>query len=369
MQNGQTTTNSRSESENGTRPLIVSDSETVRRYCSSFRHLLFGFEAQDISSAMVVPPASEIESFLFPRVRIVEHPVLKFPFFFFQNRRHLRSCLEKIKPNLVHCYGVAKVPLAVSIASHFNVPAVITMDSARFGIGSKMVINRSFNKILVPSSLLIEKLTQRGFSLEKISQVNVGTFADESCSCYSDTDRLPSMLVLGSFNKFSDYEPLLGAIRHLNVDGYEFLVVFMGSGPAETQIRDFIKSTGLVQTVSITPLLRPLRQVFHGCDVFIHPCAFGDFDPALIEAAAAGLAIAADRDNADDFLQDGSTSVLFDRNDDLSIYSSLQKLLDDRLFARSLASAAQNHIRSNNSVSSMVSDLLKIYSQALHKSD
>ncbi|MBU1260287.1 MAG: glycosyltransferase [Planctomycetes bacterium] len=364
MLQSETITTARSESGNGICPLIISDADTVRRYCPSFRHLLFGFEAQDISSAMVVPPASEIESFLFPRVRIVEHPVLKFPFFFFQNHRHLLSSLEKIKPSLVHCYGTAKAPLASSVAAHFDIPAVITIDSARFSIRSKMTINKNFNKILVPSNRLTEKLTQRGLSLEKISQVNIGTFADESCCCYSDTDRLPSMLVLGNFDRFSDYEPLLGAIRHLNVDGYEFLVIFMGSGPAETQIRNFIKSTGLIQTVTVTPLIRPLREVFRGCDVFIHPCSFGDFDPALIETAAAGLAIAADKDNAEEFLQDGSTSVLFDGNDELSIYSVLQKLLDDKLFARSIASAAQNYLRSNNSVSSMVNELLKIYESA-----
>lgn len=363
MSNGEIITTSRSESENGIRPLIISDADTVRRYCPSFRHLLFGFEAQDISSAMVVPPASEIESFLFPRVQIIEHPVLKFPFFFFQNHRHLLSSLEKIKPSLVHCYGTPKASLANSIATHFDIPAVITMDSARFSVRSRMIINKSFNKILVSSNRLAEKLAQKGLPLEKISQVNIGTFADESCACYSSADRLPSMIVLGRFDKFSDYEPLLGAIRHLNVDGYEFLVIFMGTGAAERQIRSFIKSTGLVQTVAITPLIRPLRQVFRGCDVFIHPCSFGDFDPALVEAAAAGLAIAADKNNAEEFLQDGSTSVLFDSNDELSIYSSLQKLLDDKPLAKSIASAAQNHLHSNNSVSSMVSQLLQIYSQ------
>lgn len=361
MLNPQKITNSRSESENGIRPLIISDSDTVRRYCPSFRHLLFGFEAQDISSAMVVPPASEIESFLFPRVQIVEHPVLKFPLFFFQNRKHLLLSLEKIKPSLVHCYGTPKVSLASSIAAHFDIPAVITMDSACFGIYLKMIINKSFNKILAPSSRVADKLTQRGLPLEKISQVNIGTFTDEYCACYSDTNRLPSMIVLGNFDKFSDYEPLLGAIRHLNVDGYEFLVIFMGSGPAETQIRGFIKSTGLVQTVTVTPLIRPLRQVFRGCDVLIHPSCFGDFDPALIEAAAVGLAIAADKDNAEEFLQDGSTSALFDSKDELSIYSAIQKLLDDKQFAKSIAASAQNYLRSNNSVSSMVDNLLGIY--------
>jgi glycosyltransferase involved in cell wall biosynthesis len=364
MLNGETITQTRSESENGIRPLIVSDIDTVEKYCPSFRHLLFGFEAQDISSAMVVPPASEIESFLFPRVKIVEHPALKFPFFYFQNRRHLLSRLEKIKPSLIHCYGTSKAQLANSLAAHFGIPAVISVDSDRLSLRSRMIINKYFHTVIVPSNRIAEGLVQKGFSREKISQVNVGTFVDEACACFASADQLPSMVVRGRFDKFSDYEPLLGAIRHLNVDGYEFLVIFMGAGSAEKQIHNFIKSTGLTQAVNIIPQIRPLHAVFRGCDILIRPRRSSDFDPVLIEAAASGLAIAADKDNVEEFLQDGSTAVLFDSVDELSIYSSLQKLLDDRAFAQSIASAAQDYLRSNNSVSSMVSDLLKIYSEA-----
>jgi glycosyltransferase involved in cell wall biosynthesis len=344
------------------RPLIVSDGGTIRRYCSSLRHLLFGFEAQGIPSAIVVPPASDIESFLFPGVRIIEHPVLRFPLFYRQNRKRLIERVEEIKPSVIHCYGTSKMLLARSIAKHFGIPEVITIDSARIGRLARIIINRDFEKIIVPSNKITERL-KNNFSQEKISQVNIGTFADENCSCLSSANRLPSIMVLGQFDRFSDYEPLLGAIRHLTVDGYEFVAVFMGRGRAERQIRDFINQTGLVQTVSITPMIRPLQAVFRGCDIFIHSCCFGKFDPAVIDAASAGLAIAADRNNAEEFLRDGSTAVLFDGSDELSIYSAIQKLLDDKAFARSIATAAQEHLRSNNSISSMVSDLLKIYSE------
>ena len=354
-----------SQNESGTiRPLIISDIKTVRQYCSSFRHLLFGFEAQGMISAIVVPPASDIESFLFPGVGVVEHPALIFPIYFIQNRKLLISRIEKIRPDIIHCYSTSKVLLAKSLAEHFGIPAVITINSGRIGFSVKMIINKSFERIIVPSNRIADQLEQRGLPREKISQVNIGTFADESCACFAKPERLPSMIVLGPFDKFSDYEPLLGAIRHLSVDGYEFAVIFMGQGRAEGRIRDFIKSTGLVQTVSITPMIRPLRAVFRGCDIFIHSCRSGEFAPAVIEAAGAGLAIAADKNNVEDFLQDGSTAVLFDGSDELSIYSSLGKLLDDRALAKTTASAAQDYLRSNNSISSMINNLLKIYSEA-----
>lgn len=351
------------ENQNGEgviRPLIISDKETVSRYCPSFRHLLFGFEAQDVSCAMVVPPASEIEFFLFPRVKIVEHPLLRFPLFYMQNRRNLFERIEEIKPGIIHCFGTARAILAKSIAEHFDIPAVISINSTYVRLSLRGVIRKSFEKIIVPSERIAQGLV-KNFPKEKMTLVNVGTFADEACSCFSSTERLPSMIVPGRFDKFGDYEPLLNAIRHLAVDGNEFVVVFMGHGKAEKQIREFINQTGLVQTIALTPLIRPLRSVFRGCDILIHTNCKGDFDPAVVEAAGAGLAIAADKNNVEEFLREGTTAILFDGSDELSIYAALQKFLDDKAMAKSLAMNLQNHLRSNNSVSSMVNNLMKIY--------
>jgi glycosyltransferase involved in cell wall biosynthesis len=345
------------------RPLIMSDAETVRDFCSSLRHLMFGFEAQGITSAMVVPPASGIESFLFPGAGIIEHPALRFPLFFFQNRKLLILRIEEIKPTLIHCYGTAKALSAGRLAEYFGIPAVVSINSGRISAVSKMIINKYFQRIIVPSGRIGEMLKQKGIGAEKISQVNIGTFTDENCACFSRPDRMTSIIVPGYFDNFSNYEPLLGAIRHLSVDGYEFVVVFMGTGPAEKQIREFIKATGLIQTVTIVPQIRPLRAVFRGCDMLIHPYCFDKFDSAVIEAAGAGLVIIAGKENVEEFLQDGSTGVLFDSSDELSIYSSLQKILDNKESAKSIALNAQNILRSDYSVSTMVGDLLKIYSE------
>jgi glycosyltransferase involved in cell wall biosynthesis len=318
---------------------------------------------------MVVPPASGIESFLFPGAGIVEHPALRFPLFFFQNRKWLISRIEEIKPTLIHCYGTAKALSAGRLAEHFGIPAVVTINSGRISAVSKMIINKYFQRIIVPSGRIGEMLKQKGIGGEKsakggqVSKVNVGTFTDEDCACFAWPDKMASIIVPGYFDKFSNYEPLLGAIRHLSVDGYEFVVVFMGTGPAEKQIREFIKATGLVQTVTIAPQIRPLRAVFRGCDILIHPYCFDKFDSAVIEAAGAGLVIVASKENVEEFLQDGSTAVLFDSSDELSIYSSLQKILDDKELAKSIALNAQNILRSDYSVSTMVGDLLKIYSE------
>lgn len=363
LQNGVATQN-RSKT-NGIRLLLVSDGETIRRFSAPLRHLLFGFEAQGVPSCVVVPPNSQIELFLWPGIEIIEHPVLRFPLFYRQNRRRLISRIEKFEPTIIHCFGTARAKLARAVAQTFNVPVVLTANSSRQNFLRRRIMSNGFSAIIAPSERIAELLKKRNpHIVALIQQVNTGTFVDETCACFSRPDRIPSMVAVSDFSRFDDLEPFLSAVRHLVVDGYEFLIVLMGSGPAEKDIRKFVRSVGLVHTINILPQIRPLRAVFRGADIFIQPYVTERLDPAMIEAASAGAAIATDKNNADSFLQDGVTAVFFDSRDELSIYSVLRGLLDDRETTKSIASAAQNFLRSSHSVSSMVNSLLKIYSQA-----
>ena len=356
------------ENNNGNsniRPLLVSDRKTLQRFSAPLRHLLFGFEAQDIPCCLVVPPNSQIESLCWPRIEVIEYPALRFPLFYYQNRRRLFAQIEKFRPTIVHCVGTAKAFLAKRISDTFGIPDVLTVNSSRQNIFKRFVISKGFSSIIASSGRFVQSLKENNPKIaEMIKQINTGTFVDESCACFSSSQKLASMIAVMDLHRFEDIEPLLSAIRHLTVDGYEFVAAIMGRGPAERKIRNFIHSTGLTQTITITPPMKPLRSVLCGTDIFIQPYVMERLDPALIEAASVGTAIATDENNKDDFFQNNTTAIFFDSRDELSIYSALQKLLDDREFARSIACAAQNHLRSNNSVSSMVSDLLKIYSQA-----
>lgn len=367
MVENETLTENQSETSGIIRPLIISDKETVNQYCPSFRHLLFGFEANDVPCAMVVPPRSDIEFLLFPGAKIIEHPLLHFPLFYLRNRRNLFERIEEVKPGIIHCIGTARASLAKSVAEYLGIPAVITLNSVDISLQKRHLVNKHFHSIIVPSSKIGEGL-KRHFSSEKINRVNFGTFADENCSCFASQNRLPSIIIPCPFDSFENLEPLLNAFRHLAVDGHEFVAVFMGSGPAEKEIRDFIMQTGLIQTVAIAPFVRPVRSVFRGCDILIHANYYERFEPLIIEAAGAGLAVAADRSNCEDSLKDGTTAVMFDRNDELSIYSAVQRMLEDKQMTRTLAVNLQNYLRENNSISSMISKLLKIYSLAVKSS-
>jgi glycosyltransferase involved in cell wall biosynthesis len=55
---------------------------------------------------------------------------------------------------------------------------------------------------------------------------------------------------------------------------------------------------------------------------------------------AVGCAVAACKGGVDDLIIEGQTGVFFNPNDEISIRGSLQRLLDERDFARRLARGA-----------------------------
>ncbi len=77
-----------------------------------------------------------------------------------------------------------------------------------------------------------------------------------------------------------------------------------------------------------------------------------------------GMAVATARGGIDDLLIEDQTAVFFDPDDELRIYSALQKLFDQHDFARGLALAGQIHLRKHHSVSRMVDALVQTYRNA-----
>ena len=66
----------------------------------------------------------------------------------------------------------------------------------------------------------------------------------------------------------------------------------------------------------------------------------------------------------DDLLIEDQTAVFFDPDDELRIYSALQKLFDQHDFARRLALTGQIYLRKHHSVSRMVDALVQTYRNA-----
>lgn len=347
------------------RPVLIVSEHTVSRYSMFLKHLLVGLADESIPAALVCGPGCDVDSVVSPAVEVIRHPAINLPLMGRRNNKILVERLANFKPTVLHCLCESKARLTRQLAGQLDLPYVLTVNSLQKRWRRFSISLRRCAKIIVPAKSIAANLAQvYSRFAERIEQINIGTFVGEESGCFREPGRLPCMVTSHPFDNVDDFEMLLNAVKHLVIDGYEFILVLIGSGRAERHLRKLLRALGLLWIVTIVPRLEPWRSVLGAGDIFIRPQPTDAFDTFLLEAMGVGAAVAGCKGGVDDLLIEDQTGVVFDPDDELSIYSSLQRLLDRQELARQLATSAQEHLRKNHSVSEMVSSTVQTYRNA-----
>jgi glycosyltransferase involved in cell wall biosynthesis len=347
------------------RPVLIVSAETISEYSIFLEHLLVGLADESIPTALVCPANCNLASVVPPSVQVIKHPAFNLPLLWRQNRRKLVEQVSDFKPTVLHCLCESEAPLARQLAWQLHLPYLLMVNSLQKRFSRLFVSSSRCSKIIVPAESIAANVAKvyPNFA-ERIEQINIGTFASETSSCFHRPNWLTSMVTAHSLDNESDFENLFGAIKHLAIDGYEFMLVMTGSGRAEKHVWKLLTALGLSQVVTIVPRLEMLRSVLAAGDIFIQPQPNNAFNPLLLEAMSVGAAVAACKGGVDDLIIEDKTAVVFDPADELSIYSTLQRLFDRRELAQQIATAAQQYLRENHTVSQMISSTLQAYRDA-----
>jgi glycosyltransferase involved in cell wall biosynthesis len=251
------------------------------------------------------------------------------------------------------------------MAWQLNLPYVLTVNSMQKRFDRLFISSSRCAKIIVPGDSIAANIAEvyPRFA-DRIERINVGTFTSEQSSCFSQIGRLASLVTAHPLKNADDFEKLFGAVKHLAIDGYEFMLVITGSGPAERHVRKMLATLGLSQIVTIVPRLELWRSLLAAGDIFILPRPNTVFNPLLLEAMSVGAAVAACKGGVDDLIIEDETAVVFDPDDELSIHRTLKRLFDTREYAQQLARQAQQYLKENHAVSQMVSSILQTYRDA-----
>jgi glycosyltransferase involved in cell wall biosynthesis len=251
------------------------------------------------------------------------------------------------------------------LAWQLNLPYVLTVNSMQKRFDRLFISSSRCAKIIVPGDSIAANIAEvyPRFA-DRIERINVGTFTSEQSSCFSQIGRLASLVTAHPLKNADDFEKLFGAVKHLAIDGYEFMLVITGSGPAERHVRKMLATLGLSQIVTIVPRLELWRSLLAAGDIFILPRPNTVFNPLLLEAMSVGAAVAACKGGVDDLIIEDETAVVFDPDDELSIHRTLKRLFDTREYAQQLARQAQQYLKENHAVSQMVSSILQTYRDA-----
>ncbi len=347
------------------RAAVLVDRSGLKDYPASLQHLFVALADESYPNMLICSPRANAESILAPSTEFTGYPVFKIPLFLRQNRRLLIDSLEKFKPTVLHCFGRSKAHLARYLSREMDVPYVLTFTSPVRKFSRPLVSNDRCATLIASSETIADSLSRCYPRLiGRIRQINIGTFAEDSCACFSSANRIASLVLAQPLDNHLDFEAILNAVKHLVLDGYEFVMAMVGTGPAKKAVYETIKTLGLSQVVTVVPEIHPMRSVFVGTDILIVPRLRAEFNPSLLEAMSVGTAVASCQGSVDDLLEDGKTSVCFDPHDELSVYTCLQKLLSKHEFARQIAQAGQDYVRQHHSVSAMTNRLLRAYLDA-----
>ncbi len=345
------------------RPLIVTEHHSLALAGVFLEHILVGFTDELISAALLCDSQCDTRQFSSMPVEFIIHPAFRLRIFRRLNQIRLYTALERFGPNIVHCFGHKKLPLAMQIAEEYNIGCIATLlekPSKHFYLLGRC------DAIIAPCQNIAEYTGKKHRPLDgKIAVMPFGTFVEDSCCCFDRMDHVPSFVCVCSLDSISAIQPLLSAIRHLAIDGGDFVFVIMGSGSAEHKVRRMIRELGLGHIVSIVPRVTPIRPYLAGADIFVQLQQGDLFNPDVIEAVASGLAVATYGRGCDKMFVDGQTAVLFDHTDELSIYSALKRLLDHRDFAQNIAMNAQQQLRQFATVSQFVGELVGLYRKTI----
>jgi len=326
---------------------------------------MVGLADESIQVALVCPPSYDVDTVFTGAAEVISHPVFNLPLMGHLNIRLLTERLAKFEPAILHCLCESKALLTKQLAHRLELPYVLMVNSLQKRWSHLAISSKHCAKIIVPTKSIAANLASvyPNFT-DRIEQINIGTFVAEGSGCFSEPFRLATMVMADPLDKADDFENLFSVIRHLMIDGYEFMTVIVGGGRAERQLWKLLSALGLLHIVSIVPRRMPWRSVLAAGDIFIQPQPNFAFDPVLLEAMSIGAAVAGCKSGVDDLIIQDETAVVFDPNDELSIKRTLQRLLDRKEFARQIARTAQQYLRENHSVSKMIAAFLQTYYEA-----
>ena len=346
------------------RPVFLMDQSVFLSYSAYIRRILVGLAGTAHASALVCPSCTDSQAILCPSVERIEHPALRLPVFWSQNRKILLDRLLRFKPTILHTFSPGQVHLAHWLSKQLQLPFVVTCHKVPSRCRYLENSVRTAAKIIAPSKPIANGLAGKYPGLQsRIEQINIGSFVEDQCSCFSRGGDVASLIAVHRLNSLKLFVPFLNAVRHLVLDGFEMMVAMMGTGKAEKAIRAHIRKLGLTSVVTMVPPIRPMQSVLSGADVYLHLSDSGAFDAQLLEAMGVGLAVVGVPETTSGLLHDGQTAAFWDARDELNIYGCLKNVLGQREKSRQLAQNAQSHLRRHNSVSRMVDKLMNTYIQ------
>lgn len=289
------------------------------------------------------------------------------------SRRVLRlaQILGQYKPTLIHALSEKQESLARKLSNQLAIPYVVSI--LAHSLENLSISDTHCGQILPCFSSVARQLRQRYPQLSsRVHFLPIGTHVDSKPCCFEHGERRGQLFCCVPFDHEHGLVDLINAAWRLKNMGHKFHLTLAGQGPAERDLRRHVKKLGLIQCVHfVSPLKKMIadhnayKEVLQSVDIFILPWPNRQWRPELLEALSVGNAIIAAEQNHNDLIINNHTALTVPFRNEQALAQTLDRLLKDRDYCRSLAKQGQDYVRKHFLASNMITRLTCAYRQAL----
>jgi len=174
------------------------------------------------------------------------------------------------------------------------------------------------------------------------------------------------VLMVGALSERKGHSTLLHAAHHLQERGIRLRYLVCGDGPLRTTLETEARQLGLTENLQFLGFCPDVLGYLAAADIFVHVPLWEGLGVAVIEALAAGLPVIASRVGGLPELIDGhTTGVLVPPQDAVALAIALERVIQNRPWAKTLAQAGQTLVRTRFDVTVMAQANEALYYQLL----
>lgn len=269
----------------------------------------------------------------------------------------MNKALHQFRPDVLHvqCFGVNGV-YATGLSGLRRIPLVVTLQGETFmdddDIYAKSIFLRAGLRVGLRRAQAVTGCSR--FTLDD-AVTRFGLESSKAQVVFNGVD-LEEVELSGPRSPFDRFVLALGRVEHRK--GFDLLVeawsgiadrhqnvglVLAGTGPELLRLRSLVAEKRLENRVYFAGHLSrsEVAAMMHAADVFVMPSRVEAFGIVALEAWRAKTpAIVTANGGTSEFVQDGSTGVVIDPTDALSLGHAIDCLLTDADVGRRLAGAA-----------------------------
>jgi len=172
-------------------------------------------------------------------------------------------------------------------------------------------------------------------------------------------------MVIGAVGRLEEqkgHAHLLAAVPELRRQIPDLVVLLVGEGREEENLRRQVRDLGLESTVRFLGTRRDLPEIYRAVDLFAHPSLWEGLPLALLKAMGAGLPVVATRvSGSQEAIADGVNGCLVAPGDSEALARAILELYRHPEARRRLGDGARRTVMARYSLEAMLKRLEELY--------